>query len=44
MCFKPGKIQMDILAPIASDGHTVQSLKKLAFDTMSAHYSINNPT
>jgi 1-acyl-sn-glycerol-3-phosphate acyltransferase len=43
MCLKPGRIQMDILAPIASDGHTVQSLKKLAFDTMSAHYSINNP-
>ena len=43
MCFKPGRIQMDILAPIASEGHTVQSLKKLAFDTMSAHYSINNP-
>jgi 1-acyl-sn-glycerol-3-phosphate acyltransferase len=43
MCFKPGRIQMDILAPIASEGHTVQTLKKLAFDTMSAHYSINNP-
>ena len=43
MCFKPGKIQMDILAPISSQGHTVQSLKKLAFDTMSAHYKTHNP-
>ncbi len=42
-CFKPGKIQMDILAPIATEGHTVQSLKQLAFDTMSAHYSKHNP-
>lgn len=44
MCFKPGKIQMDILAPISSQGHTVQSLKQLAFDTMSAHYSRHIPT
>ena len=43
MCFKPGKIQMDILAPILSEGHTVQSLKQLAFDTMSAHYKTQNP-
>ena len=43
MCFKPGKIQMDILAPISSEGHTVQSLKQLAFETMSAHYSMHNP-
>jgi len=43
MCFKPGKIQMDILAPIASEGHTVQSLKKLAFDTMADHYEKHNP-
>ena len=43
MCFKPGKIRMDILAPISSQGHTVQSLKQLAFDTMSAHYKLHNP-
>jgi 1-acyl-sn-glycerol-3-phosphate acyltransferase len=43
MCFKPGKIQMDILAPIYTEGHTLQSLKQTAFDTMSAHYSMNNP-
>ena len=43
MCFKPGKIQMDILAPISCEGHTVQSLKQLAFDTMSAHYKTHNP-
>lgn len=43
MCFMPGKIQMDILAPIAIEGHTVQSLKKLAFDTMAAHYLKYNP-
>ena len=43
MCFKPGKIQMDILAPIDSQGHTVKSLKQLAFDTMSAHYKLHNP-
>ena len=42
-CFKPGKIQMDILAPISSEGHTVQTLKQLAFDTMSAHYLKYNP-
>jgi len=43
MYFKPGKIQMDILAPIPSQGHTVQSLKQMAFDIMSAHYKMNNP-
>jgi 1-acyl-sn-glycerol-3-phosphate acyltransferase len=43
MCFKPGKIQMDILAPIPSEGHTAQSLKQTAFDIMSAHYKMNNP-
>jgi 1-acyl-sn-glycerol-3-phosphate acyltransferase len=43
MCFKPGKIQMDILAPIPSEGHTVQSLKEAAFEMMSAHYKLNNP-
>jgi 1-acyl-sn-glycerol-3-phosphate acyltransferase len=43
MCFKPGKIQMDILTPIPSEGHTVQSLKQTAFDMMSAHYKLNNP-
>ena len=43
MCFKPGKIQMDILAPINSQGHTVKSLKQLAFDTMAAHYKLHNP-
>ena len=43
MFFKPGKIQMNILAPINSEGHTIQSLKQLAFDTMSAHYKMNNP-
>jgi 1-acyl-sn-glycerol-3-phosphate acyltransferase len=43
MCFKPGKIQMDILAPISTEGHSVQSLKQTAFDIMSAHYSMNNP-
>ena len=43
MCFKPGKIQMDILTPIPSEGHTVQSLKQTAFDIMSAHYKMNNP-
>lgn len=43
MCFKPGKIQMDILAPIPTEGHTVQSLKQTAFDIMSVHYSMNNP-
>lgn len=42
MCFKPGKIQMDILEPISVQGHTVQSLKQLAFDTMAAHYLKNN--
>ena len=44
MCFKPGKIQMDILTPIPSEGHTVQSLKQTAFDIMSAHYKMNNPS
>jgi 1-acyl-sn-glycerol-3-phosphate acyltransferase len=43
MCFKPGKIQMDILAPIPSEGHTVQSLKEAAFEMMSAYYKLNNP-
>jgi 1-acyl-sn-glycerol-3-phosphate acyltransferase len=43
MCLKPGKIQMDILAPIPTEGHTVQSLKQLAFDTMAAHYLKYNP-
>jgi len=43
MCFKPGKIQMDILAPITTEGHTVKSLKQTVFDIMSAHYSMNNP-
>jgi hypothetical protein len=43
MCFKPGKIQMDILAPIHTEGHTAQSLKQTAFDIMSAHYKMNNP-
>lgn len=43
MCFSPGKIQMDILTPIYTEGHTVQSLKELAFDTMSAHYLKYNP-
>jgi 1-acyl-sn-glycerol-3-phosphate acyltransferase len=43
MCFKPGSIQMDILTPISSEGHTVQSLKQLAFDTMSTHYKKYNP-
>jgi 1-acyl-sn-glycerol-3-phosphate acyltransferase len=43
MYFKPGKIQMDILTPISSEGHTVQSLKQTAFDIMSAHYKTNNP-
>jgi 1-acyl-sn-glycerol-3-phosphate acyltransferase len=43
MCFKPGKIQMDILKPISSEGHSVQSLKQLAYDTMAAHYSVHNP-
>ena len=43
MCFRPGKIQMDILAPISTEGHTVESLKKLAFDTMAAHYLKYNP-
>ena len=43
MCFKPGRIQMDILPPIATEGHTVQSIKALAFDTMAAHYLKHNP-
>lgn len=43
MCFKPGKIQMDILAPISTEGHSAKSLKQKAFDIMSAHYSMNNP-
>lgn len=43
MCLQTGKIQMDILAPIATEGHTVQSLKQLAFDTMAAHYLQHNP-
>ena len=43
MYFKPGSIQMDILTPISSQGHTVQSLKQLAFDTMAAHYKLHNP-
>lgn len=43
MCFRPGNIQMDILAPISTEGHTVQSLKQLAFDTMAAHYLKYNP-
>lgn len=42
MCFTPGKIQMDILAPINPKGHSVQSLKQLAFDTMAAHYQKYN--
>jgi 1-acyl-sn-glycerol-3-phosphate acyltransferase len=42
--FQPGKIQMDILAPISTKGHSVQSLKQLAFDTMAAHYLKYNPT
>lgn len=43
MCLSPGKIQMDILAPISSEGHTVQTLKQLAYDTMAAHYLKYNP-
>ena len=43
MCFKPGRIQMDILTPISSEGHTVHSLKQLAFETMSTHYKKYNP-
>lgn len=43
MCFTPGKIQMDILAPIYTEGHTVESLKKMAYETMSAHYLKHNP-
>ena len=43
MCFKPGKIQMDILAPIPTEGHTAHSLKQTAFEIMSAHYKMNNP-
>ena len=43
MCFKTGRIQMDILTPISSEGHTVQSLKQLAFETMSTHYKKFNP-
>lgn len=42
-CFKPGRIQMDILEPIYPQGHTVQTLKELAFETMSAHYLKYNP-
>ncbi len=42
--FKPGKIQMDILAPIYPEGHTVQTLKQLAFETMTAHYLKNTST
>ena len=41
MCLRPGKIQMDILTPIASEGHTIESLKKLAYDTMAEHYLKN---
>lgn len=43
MCFRPGKIQMDILPPISTEGHTVESLKQLAFETMSGHYLKHNP-
>lgn len=43
MCFTPGYIQIDILAPIYTEGHSIQSLKKEAFDVMAAHYLKNNP-
>lgn len=43
MCLTPGKIQMDILEPISVEGHTIQSLKKLAFEKMAEHYLKNNP-
>jgi 1-acyl-sn-glycerol-3-phosphate acyltransferase len=43
MCLKPGKIQLHILTPISTEGHTVASLKKLSFDRMAAYYTTNNP-
>jgi 1-acyl-sn-glycerol-3-phosphate acyltransferase len=44
MFFKPGKIQLHILTPILTEGHTVESLKQLSFDKMTAFYTANNPT
>jgi hypothetical protein len=44
MFLKPGKIQLHILSPISTDGHTVESLKQLSFDKMAAYYTANNPT
>jgi 1-acyl-sn-glycerol-3-phosphate acyltransferase len=42
MYFTPGKIQMDILPAIYPQGHTVDSLKQLVFDTMATHYLANS--
>ena len=43
MYLKPGKIQLHILPPILTEGHTVASLKQLSFDTMAEYYVKNNP-
>jgi 1-acyl-sn-glycerol-3-phosphate acyltransferase len=43
MFLKPGKIQLHILSPISTEGHTVASLKQLSFDKMAAYYTANNP-
>lgn len=38
MYFIPGKIQMDILPAIYPEGHTIESLKTIVFETMKKHY------
>jgi 1-acyl-sn-glycerol-3-phosphate acyltransferase len=43
MFLKPGKIQLHILSPILTEGHSVASLKQLSFDKMTAYYTANNP-
>ena len=41
MYFTPGKIQMDILPAIYPEGHTIDSLKNMVYDIMTAHYLAN---
>jgi hypothetical protein len=41
MYFTPGKIAMYILPAIYPEGHSVDSLKKIVYDIMAAHYLEN---
>jgi 1-acyl-sn-glycerol-3-phosphate acyltransferase len=43
MYFTPGKIAMHILPAIYPEGHSVDSLKKIVYDIMAAHYLENEP-